>query len=98
MSATGSNQRYIKYCEITEVGLIAEKVVEDKLVIPAKRKNNYINAKSKRLRVENEDMMELMLTYKEAQSLIRAPAKIVPSSSIVDGCEFEEFEVLGICI
>ncbi|XP_047954228.1 B3 domain-containing protein Os07g0563300-like isoform X1 [Salvia hispanica] len=77
---------------VTVNGHMKEKVLEDKHVIPAKRKNNYINAKSKRLRIENEDMMELKLTYKEAQSLIRAPEKSVPSSCIVDGCEFEEFE------
>lgn len=78
--------------EVNKRELIAEKILEDKPVI-VKRKNSNLNAKSKRLRIENEDMLELKLTYKEAQRLMRAPAKIVPSSFVVDGCEFEEFEV-----
>lgn len=40
-------------------------------------------------------MIELKLTWKEAQGLMRAPAKAVPSSFVVEGCEFEEFEVPG---
>lgn len=63
-----------------------------------KRKNSNLNAKSKRLRIENNDSMELKLTYKEAQRLMRAPAEVVPSSVVVDGCEFEEFEVPKIFI
>lgn len=83
--------------EVNKPDLIAEKILEDKPAIHVKRKNSNLNAKSKRLRIENEDMLELKLTYKEAQQLMRAPAKIVPSSFVVDGCEFEEFEVPGIC-
>ncbi|KAH6773745.1 hypothetical protein C2S52_003351 [Perilla frutescens var. hirtella] len=73
-------------------GHMKEKILDDKPVTHVKRKNSNLNAKSKRLRIENEDTMELKLTYKEAQGLMRAPAKIVPSSFVVDGCEFEEFE------
>lgn len=78
--------------------MIAEKILEDKPVVHSKRKNNNFSAKSKRLRIENEDMIELKVTWKEAQGLMRAPAKVVPSSVVIEGCEFEEFEVPGNCI
>lgn len=38
-------------------------------------------------------MIELKITWKEAQGLMRPPAKIVPSCFVIEGCEFEEFEV-----
>ncbi|XP_057764633.1 B3 domain-containing protein Os07g0563300-like isoform X2 [Salvia miltiorrhiza] len=92
-SSPGDASARSKCTDVISVnGHMKEKILEDKPVMHVKRKNSNLNAKSKRLRIENEDMMELKLTYKEAQRLIRAPAKIVPSSFVVDGCEFEEFE------
>ncbi|KAL8460326.1 hypothetical protein ACS0TY_032026 [Phlomoides rotata] len=73
-------------------GHMKEKIPEDKPIVHSKRKNSNLGAKSKRLRIENEDMIELKLTWKEAQGLMRAPANVVPSSIVVEGCEFEEFE------
>ncbi|KAI3456328.1 hypothetical protein Pfo_012991 [Paulownia fortunei] len=73
-------------------GHMKEKLLEDKPFIHSKRKNSNFGTKSKRLRIENEDVIELKLTWKEAQGLMRPPAKIVPSFFVVEGCEFEEFE------
>ncbi|KAL0363320.1 UNVERIFIED_CONTAM: B3 domain-containing protein [Sesamum calycinum] len=69
-----------------------EKILEDKPVIHSKRKNSNFSVKNKRLRIDNEDVIELKLTWREAQGLMRPPAKIVPSFFVVEGCEFEEFE------
>ncbi|KAL0353148.1 UNVERIFIED_CONTAM: B3 domain-containing protein [Sesamum angustifolium] len=69
-----------------------EKILEDKPVIHSKRKNSNFAVKNKRLRIDNEDVIELKLTWREAQGLMRPPAKIVPSFFVVEGCEFEEFE------
>ncbi|XP_011096215.1 B3 domain-containing protein Os07g0563300 [Sesamum indicum] len=69
-----------------------EKILEDKPVIHSKRKSSNFGVKNKRLRIDNEDVIELKLTWKEAQGLMRPPAKIVPSFFVVEGCEFEEFE------
>ncbi|KAL0305810.1 UNVERIFIED_CONTAM: B3 domain-containing protein [Sesamum radiatum] len=78
--------------EIDKSGSLAEKILEDKPVIHSKRKNSNFSVKNKRLRIDNEDVIELKLTWREAQGLMRPPAKIVPSFFVVEGCEFEEFE------
>ncbi|URD98978.1 B3 domain-containing protein [Musa troglodytarum] len=63
-----------------------------------RRKGGNLGSKSKRLRIENEDSMELKLTWEEAQQLLRPPPNCVPSVVLVEGHEFEEYEeapVLG---
>ncbi|ONM58478.1 B3 domain-containing transcription factor VAL3 [Zea mays] len=62
-----------------------------------KRKTTILGQKNKRLRMDNEESMELKITWEEAQELLRPPPK-APSIVIVDGHEFEEYEeppVLG---
>ncbi|XP_020159212.1 B3 domain-containing protein Os07g0563300 isoform X1 [Aegilops tauschii subsp. strangulata] len=64
---------------------------------PVKRKATSIGPKIKRFRIDNEESMELKITWEEAQELLRPPLK-APSVVIVDGHEFEEYEeppVLG---
>ncbi|ONM24352.1 B3 domain-containing transcription factor VAL3 [Zea mays] len=56
-----------------------------------KRKTTNLGQKNKRLRMDNEESMELKITWEEAQELLRPPPK-VPSIVIVDGHEFEEYE------
>lgn len=60
---------------------------------PSKRKGSSLGSKSKRLRIENEDSMELKLSWEEAQELLRPPPNSVPSVVVIEGHEFEEFEV-----
>ncbi|KAJ6816860.1 putative pentatricopeptide repeat-containing protein [Iris pallida] len=65
---------------------------------PTKRKGGAFGCKSKRLRIENEDSIELKLTWEEAQELLRPPPNDVPSVVVIEGHEFEEYEeapVLG---
>ncbi|WOL07714.1 hypothetical protein Cni_G16461 [Canna indica] len=57
-----------------------------------RRKGSNLGSKSKRLRIENEDSMELKLTWEEAQQLLRPPPNCVPSVVLVEGHEFEEYE------
>ncbi|XP_020571860.1 B3 domain-containing protein Os07g0563300-like [Phalaenopsis equestris] len=69
--------------------------------IPSKRKSSTLGSKSKRLRIENEDSIELTLTWEEAQVLIRSAHDDFSSVSSVsvEGHQFEEFEegpVLGL--
>ena len=59
---------------------------------PVKRKAANLTPKNKRLRMENEESMELKITWEEAQELLRPPPK-APNIVIVDGHEFEEYEV-----
>jgi hypothetical protein len=59
---------------------------------PVKRKATSVGPKIKRFRIDNEESMELKITWEEAQELLRPPLK-APSIVIVDGHEFEEYEV-----
>lgn len=58
-----------------------------------KRKNSILGSKSKRLRIETEDMIELKLTWEQAQALFHPPPNDVPKIVVIDGYEIEEFEV-----
>ncbi|TVU38411.1 hypothetical protein EJB05_11779, partial [Eragrostis curvula] len=58
---------------------------------PGKRKATSVGQKIKRLRMDNEESMELKITWEEAQELLRPPPK-APSIVVVDGHEFEEYE------
>ncbi|KAF1882487.1 hypothetical protein Lal_00039135 [Lupinus albus] len=63
-----------------------------------KRKKSILGSKSKRLRIENEDLIELKITWQEAQGLLRPPPSHVASIVVIEGFEFEEYEdapVLG---
>ncbi|KAF9683512.1 hypothetical protein SADUNF_Sadunf04G0021500 [Salix dunnii] len=76
---------------------IAKEVLEGKSSI-RKRKSSTLGSKSKRLRIEKEDMIELKLTWEEAQGLLRPPPDHVPSIVAIEGFEFEEYKdapVLG---
>lgn len=59
----------------------------------SRRKSGNLGNKNKRLRIDNEDSMELKITWEEAQQLLRPPPNCVPSVVLVEGHEFEEYEV-----
>lgn len=63
------------------------------LLVPSKRKAKTLGSKSNRLRIENEESMELKLTWEEAQKLLRPPPNSSPSIVVIEGHEFEEYEV-----
>ena len=69
------------------------KVVEAKPAVRSKRKNSTLGLKSKRLRIENEDMLELKVTWEQVQGLLRPPPNKAPSVFVIEGCEIEEYEV-----
>ncbi|XP_062087334.1 B3 domain-containing protein Os07g0563300 [Humulus lupulus] len=86
------------WSKVDKSGYIAKEVVGGKALISRKRKSSTLGSKSKRLRIENEDMMELKLTWEEAQGLLCPPTNHVPSVIVIEGFEFEEYEdapVLG---
>ncbi|PKA52415.1 B3 domain-containing protein [Apostasia shenzhenica] len=63
-----------------------------------KRKGGNLGSKSKRLRIENEESIELNLTWEEAQVLLRPASDEGATVISVEGYDFEEFEeapVLG---
>lgn len=74
-------------------GYIAKEVEGAKSLISRKRKNSTLGSKSKRLRIEKEDLIELKITWEEAQGLLRPPPNHVPTVVLIEGFEFEEYEV-----
>ncbi|KAL5579326.1 hypothetical protein UlMin_011768 [Ulmus minor] len=79
------------WSKVDKSGYIAKEVLGTKALI-RKRKSSTLGSKSKRLRIENEDMMELKLTWEEAQGLLRPAPNYVASVVEVEGFEFEEYE------
>ncbi|CAA7394673.1 unnamed protein product [Spirodela intermedia] len=75
-----------------------ERTPSKSYVLPPKRKGTAPGSKNKRLRIENEDSIELKLTWEEAQELLHPPPNHKPSIVVIEGHEFEEYEeapVLG---
>ncbi|KDP20893.1 hypothetical protein JCGZ_21364 [Jatropha curcas] len=79
------------WSKVDKSGYIAKEVLEAKSSIK-KRKSSTLGSKSKRLRIENEDMIELKLTWEEAQGLLRPPPDHIPSVVVIEGFELEEYE------
>eukprot|EP00249_Psilotum_nudum_P024681 c29261_g1_i2 orf=1348-4578(+) len=62
------------------------------IMVADRRKGRHLGSKSKRLRLEVEDSIELKLSWEEAQELLRPPPNVAPSIVTVEGHEFEEYE------
>ncbi|OIW13664.1 hypothetical protein TanjilG_08006 [Lupinus angustifolius] len=85
------------WSKIDKSGYIAKEVLERKSSI-RKRKSSMLGSKSKHLKIENQDLIELKITWQEAQGLLRPPPSHVASIVVIEGFEFEEYEdapVLG---
>lgn len=64
-----------------------------------RRKGSFFSSKSKRLRIESEESIELKLTWEEAQVLLRPAPNDAASVVSVEGHDIEEYEdapVLGL--
>ncbi|XP_022848219.1 B3 domain-containing transcription repressor VAL2-like isoform X3 [Olea europaea var. sylvestris] len=80
------------WSEICKSRFKVNETLEAKAICHGKRKNSILGSKGKRLRVENEDMIELKITWNQAQGLMRPSPKIVPTVIVVEDFEIEEFE------
>lgn len=58
-----------------------------------KKRTRNIGPKSKRLLMHSEDVLELRLTWEEAQDLLRPPPSVKPSIVTIEDHEFEEYDV-----
>ncbi|THG19995.1 hypothetical protein TEA_001823 [Camellia sinensis var. sinensis] len=76
-------------------GYKAKEVLGAKSSFRNKRKNSILGSKSKRLRIEKEDLIELKLTWEQAQGLLRPPLNSVPSVVVIEGFEVEEYEKIS---
>lgn len=82
------------WSKVDKSGYIAKEVLGTKSSISRKKKNSTLRAKSKRVRIENEDLIQLKITWEEAQVLLRPSPNHLPSVVVIEGFEFEEYEVL----
>ncbi|CAL2263268.1 unnamed protein product [Prunus armeniaca] len=57
-----------------------------------KKRARNIGPKSKRLLMHSEDVLELRLTWEEAQDLLRPPPSVKPSIVTIEDHEFEEYD------
>ncbi|KAM5582968.1 hypothetical protein ABKV19_003062 [Rosa sericea] len=57
-----------------------------------KKRTRNIGPKSKRLLMHSEDVLELRLTWEEAQDLLRPPPSVKPSIVTIEDFEFEEYD------
>ncbi|XP_057963273.1 B3 domain-containing protein Os07g0563300-like [Malania oleifera] len=80
------------WSKVDKSGYIAKEVVGVKSSLPRKRKNSTLGSKNKHLRVETGDVIELKVTWEEAQGLLRAPCNHAPRVVVIEGLEIEEFE------
>ncbi|XP_006347122.2 B3 domain-containing protein Os07g0563300 isoform X3 [Solanum tuberosum] len=60
--------------------------------IRCKRKGSTMGSKRKRLRIDNDNLVELKVTVVQAQGLMRPPSSGAPTVIVIEGCEFEEYE------
>lgn len=75
------------------------RIYEDETQLPpilVKKKTRNIGSKSRRLLMHDEEVMELRLTWEEAQDLLRPPASVIPSIVTIEGHDFEEYNVFDI--
>ncbi|XAR59114.1 hypothetical protein NMG60_11014769 [Bertholletia excelsa] len=79
-------------CSKEKLRYMAKEGVGAKSSYSSMRKNGSTVLKSKRLRIENGDLIEVKLTWEQAQMLLRPPPNHVPSVVLIEGFEFEEYE------
>lgn len=84
--------------KVDEHNYNAEVIPEAKPDIYSKRKNSTLGPKSKRLQIETEELIELKLTWEQAQGLFRRPPNDVPKIVVIEGYEIEEFEVTSLIL
>lgn len=80
------------WSKVDKSGYIAKEAVGAKPPIPRKRKNSMLISKNKHLIIDSEDLIQVKITWREAQRLLRPPPNHNPSIVVIEGFEFEEYE------
>lgn len=62
------------------------------LLAPERKRSRNIGSKSKRLLIDNQEALELKLTWEEVQEMLHPPS-IQPTTVTIEDHEFEEYEV-----
>lgn len=72
---------------------LSENNLAQPLQLPERKRSRNIGPKSKRLLMDDDDALELKLSWDELQDLLCSPLSVEPSTIDVEDHEFEEFEV-----
>lgn len=75
------------------MGRACEDPAQQASPVPEKKRTRNIGSKSRRMLIHNEDVLELRLTWEEAQDLLRPPPCVKPGIVTVEGHIFEEYDV-----
>ncbi|OIT02885.1 b3 domain-containing transcription repressor val1 [Nicotiana attenuata] len=73
-------------------GRTSDDSVNRQVPISEKKKAKNIGSKNKRLLMHADDVMELRITWEEAQELLRPPPTSKPTVVVIEDYEFEEYE------
>lgn len=91
LDSAGGNVRWHnseKCNERTEEGMLPTSIQ-----MLDRKKSRNIGSKSKRLLIDDQDVLALRLTWEEVQGMLRAPQSARPSVVVIEDYEFEEYEV-----
>ncbi|KAG9133803.1 hypothetical protein Leryth_018401 [Lithospermum erythrorhizon] len=81
----------ISGCGLTTVGRVKENTVNR-----IKRKGSTLASRHKHMRIDSGNLVELKITCSQAQGFLRPPPDAIPKIIIIEGFEFEEYEVLAL--
>ncbi|TKY47249.1 B3 domain-containing transcription repressor VAL1 [Spatholobus suberectus] len=78
--------------QISKYEMTNNSSLEQQISVLEKKRTCNIGPKSKRLHIDNEDAMELNLTWEETQYLLRPPPSVKPSIVTIEGQVSEEYD------
>ncbi|XP_010683489.2 B3 domain-containing protein Os07g0679700 isoform X2 [Beta vulgaris subsp. vulgaris] len=90
LDSAGGNVRWHnseKCNERTEEGMLPTSIQ-----MLDRKKSRNIGSKSKRLLIDDQDVLALRLTWEEVQGMLRPPQSARPSVVVIEDYEFEEYE------
>lgn len=69
-----------------------EGLLPPSMLVPERKRSRNIGSKRKRLLIDRLDVLELKLTWEEAQDMLYPPPSVMPSIVTVEDHVFEEYE------
>ncbi|XP_021766999.1 B3 domain-containing transcription repressor VAL2-like [Chenopodium quinoa] len=88
LDSAGGNVPWHSSCnERTEDGMLSTS-----MMMLERKKSRNIGSKSKRLLIDNQDVLALRLTWEEVQGMLRPPQCARPTIVVIEDYEIEEYE------
>nr|KAJ0223909.1 hypothetical protein LSAT_V11C200089000 [Lactuca sativa] len=90
---SGTSDHIVHYHEHLQFMLGVQRGAIVNVIQENNKKTRNIGSKNKRLLMHNEDAMELKVTWEEAHELLHPPPTSKPTLSMIENCEFEEYDI-----